>query len=302
MLRDILRFNRHGVATANDPAMTIGEFLGRLGTGAWFRDYYILPISGAIWSTPVQGILDFPAQALIRFFQNHALMGISGQHQWYTVQGGSVQYVKRLQAALTAAGVDIRKGSPVQGVQRSANSVQVRSRGTEWEAFDDVIFATHSDDALRLLADPTPLEATSLAAVRYQDNHAVLHADASVMPKRRATWSSWVYVQPKGAPDDKIDLTYWMNSLQPIPHDDPMFVTLNSNAPINPALVYDSTTFRHPVYDLPAQAAKARIAAANGTQNTWFCGAWMRNGFHEDGFASAVDVAIALRSRAEQPT
>lgn len=301
MLRDVLRFNRLGAALADDPSLSIGQFLEKLGTGRWFRDYYILPISGAIWSTPAQGILDYPAQAMIRFFQNHALMSVTGQHQWYTVKGGSIQYVTRLQAALTAAGVDIRTGAAVEGVRRVEGGVQVRCHGGEWEGFDEVIFATHSDDALRLLADASAQESARLSAARYQSNEAVLHCDTALMPKRRATWSSWVYVQRPGAPSDRIDLTYWMNSLQPIPQDDPLFVTLNSNAPIDPAKVYDTVTFRHPVYDLPAQAAKAEIAASNGARRTWFCGAWMRNGFHEDGFASAVDVAEALKSRAGEP-
>jgi len=301
MLRDILRFNRQGVALAQDPTLTIAGFLERLGTGAWFRDYYILPLSGAIWSTPAQGILDFPAQALIRFFQNHALMGLTGQHQWFTVKGGSIEYVHRLTAALTRAGVQLRLNARVQGVRRTAGGAEVRANGGVWEAFDEVILATHSDDALRLLADPTEAEARDLAAVRYQTNDVVLHCDESVMPKRRKVWSSWVYVQRKGDDPGRIDLTYWMNSLQPIPKDDPLFVTLNSNAPIDAGKVYDRVSFRHPVYDLPAQSAKARIAATNGARHTWFCGAWMGNGFHEDGYASALAVADALADPAGQP-
>jgi predicted NAD/FAD-binding protein len=160
-----------------------------------------------------------------------------------------------------------------------------------------VIFATHSDDALRLLADPSPDETRLLGAVRYQPNEAVLHADSSLMPKRKSVWSSWVYTEPQGPRPDRIDLTYWMNSLQPIPHDDPLFVTLNSNRPIRDKLIHDVVTFRHPVYDLAALSAQSSIRAMNGTRATWFCGAWMRNGFHEDGFASAVDVVEALRTQ-----
>jgi predicted NAD/FAD-binding protein len=155
MLTDILHFNRNAEAVANDSAMTIGELLGRLGTGAYFRDHYITPFSGAIWSTPTAGILDFPAQALVRFFRNHALMDIEGQHQWYTVKGGSIEYVRRLQTAMTAQGVDIRTATPVASVRREAGSVFVRAQGSEPELFDDVIFATHSDITLKLLADGT---------------------------------------------------------------------------------------------------------------------------------------------------
>jgi uncharacterized protein len=293
MLRDILHFNKHAEQAAQNPGLTIGELLRDLGTGDYFRDYYILPLSGAIWSTPVQGILNFPAQAMIAFFRNHALMGVTGQHQWYTVQGGSIAYVRRLQASLLARGVDIRLGAQVAAVRRN-NGVQVRCSGSEWEAFDDVIFATHADDALAMLSDATPAERGSLAAVRYQPNEAVLHCDETVMPKRRKVWSSWVYCEPAGPKQDRIDLTYWMNSLQPIPKADPLFVTLNATQPIRDTCVYDTVTFRHPVYDLAAVKAQAAIRAMNGTQNTWFCGAWMRNGFHEDGFQSAVDVVAAM--------
>jgi predicted NAD/FAD-binding protein len=297
MLSDIVHFNRNAEAVATDPAMTIAELLGRLRTGAWFRDHYITPFSGAIWSTPTAGILDFPAQALVRFFRNHALLGYEGQHQWYTVQGGSIEYVRRLQAAMIAQGVDIRTASPIAGVKREAGSVLVRSEGAEWELFDDVVFACHSDQALRLLADPTPHETQSLSAIRYQPNEAVLHADASLMPRSRKVWSSWSYVEPKAGAGDRIDLTYWMNSLQPIPMDDPLFVTLNTTRPIRENLIHDVTTFHHPVFDVAAFAAQDRIRVANGARNTWFCGAWMRNGFHEDGFASAVDVVEALAER-----
>ncbi len=297
MLSDILHFNRNAEAVAGDPTMTIAELLGRLGTGPWFRDHYITPFSGAIWSTPTTGILNFPAQALVRFFRNHALMDYTGQHQWYTVKGGSIEYVRRLQAAMTGQGVDIRTGCHVAGVKRQAGSVFVRAEGGEWELFDDVVFACHSDQALRLLADATPFESQALAAIRYQPNEAVLHSDPSLMPKSRKVWSSWSYVEPKSGPGHRIDLTYWMNSLQPIPQDDPLFVTLNTTRPIRDALIHDVTTFMHPVFDVAAFAAQDRIRVMNGAKNTWFCGAWMRNGFHEDGFASAVDVVQAMAER-----
>lgn len=296
MVRDILRFNKHAVATAK-PGMVIGDLLKALGTGSYFRDYYITPFSGAIWSTPTRGILDFPADAMIRFFQNHALLSNEGQHQWYTVQGGSVEYVRRLQGALTHAGIDIRLNTPVRGVRREGGVVHLRADGAEWEAFDEVIFATHSNDTLAMLVDASPAEASALGAVRYQVNEAILHCDASLMPRARKTWSSWAYVEPKGGPGDRIDLTYWMNSLQPIPHDDPMFVTLNANRAPKDELIYDQVSYAHPVYDTAALAAQGTIRAMNGTRNTWFCGAWMKNGFHEDGFASAVDVVDGLRAR-----
>ncbi|WP_309665242.1 FAD-dependent oxidoreductase [Tabrizicola sp.] len=294
MIRDIVHFNKHAEANATDPGMTIRDLLAQLGTGPWFRDHYITPFSGAIWSTPLSGILDFPAQALVRFFRNHALLGYDGQHQWYTVKGGSVEYVRRLQTAMQAQGVDIRLSAPIAGVRREDGSVQVRAQGGEWELFDDVVFATHSDVTLKLLADPTPAETATLGAVKYQPNQAILHSDTSMMPKSRKVWSSWSYVEPKGGPGAKIDLTYWMNSLQPIPQDDPLFITLNSTRPIRENLIHDVNTFHHPVFDVAALAAQESIRAMNGTLSTWFCGAWMRNGFHEDGFASAVDVVEAM--------
>lgn len=301
MIRDILRFNKRGLAIAQaDPVLTIGGLLAQLGTGDWFRERYLLPFSGAIWSTPTAKILDFPAHAMMEFFRNHALLGYEGQHQWYTVQGGSVEYVNRLSAYLDRAGVNLRAGTPVQAVRRGPMGVWVKVPGAEEEQFDEVIFATHSDVTLRLLADPTGAEAKYLGAVQYQPNDAILHCDTSFMPKRRKCWASWVYTE-RGAQDRaRISLSYWMNSLQPIPQDDPMFVTLNANHPVREECIYDTYSFDHPVYDLAALDAQAAIRGFNGTNRTWFCGAWMRNGFHEDGYASAVDVARAMDARARK--
>ena len=165
MCRDILHFNKHA-ESALRPGLTIGGLLEALRTGPYFRDYYILPLSGAIWSTPAQGILDFPAEALIRFFKNHALMQLSGQHQWYTVQGGSIEYVRRLQAELLRQGVDLRLSTPIAGIRRESNGVFIRPVGGEWELFDEVVMATHADDSLALLTDPSPQESAALGAVR----------------------------------------------------------------------------------------------------------------------------------------
>lgn len=300
MLRDILHFNAHAEQALRHPGLTIREFLRELGTGAWFRDRYLLPFSGAIWSTPCEGVLDFPAQALVSFFRNHNLMSNSGHHQWYTVQGGSAQYVQRLQALLEAQGVTLRLGTPVQAARR-APGPEVKAEGGDWQAFDELVFACHSDQALALLSDASPTERAALSAVGYQPNEAVLHCDAAVMPQRRKCWSSWVYVEPKGPRPDRIALSYWMNSLQPIPQDDPMFVTLNPVQAIDPAKIYDTKSFMHPVYDVAALKAQQTIRTMNGSRATWFCGAWMRNGFHEDGFASAVDVVEAMGARLALP-
>lgn len=296
MVRDILHFNKNALRVAADESLTIREFLAVLGTGGWFRDHYLLPFSGAIWSTPTEQILDFPAYAMVRFFENHALLNTTGQHQWYTVQGGSIEYVSRLEAALASMGVDLRYRAPVQSVRRMGGRVYVRAWGGEEEVFDHVVMATHSDDTLRMLTDARSDEKAALAAIAYQPNEIILHADESIMPKNRKTWASWVYCEDKVALSDRIDLTYWMNSLQPIPKNDPHFVTLNTKRPIRDELVYDTVTLRHPVYDLGALEAQKEIAAFNGADNTWFCGAWMKNGFHEDGLSSAVDVVRALRN------
>ncbi len=301
MIRDILRFNKNGLAVAQaDPSLTIGGLLQRLGTGEWFRERYLLPFSGAIWSTPTAKILDFPAHALMAFFRNHALLGYAGQHQWYTVAGGSVEYVSRLSTYLARAGVSLRAATPVQVVRRGPMGVRVRAQGGEEEQFDEVIFATHSDVTLRLLADPTGAERKYLGAVRYQPNEAILHCDAAVMPKRRKCWSSWVYTERGPQDRDRISLSYWMNSLQSIPQDDPIFVTLNANHPLREDCIYDSYSFDHPVYDMAALEAQAAIRGFNGANRTWFCGAWMRNGFHEDGFASALDVVRAMEAPARK--
>ncbi|MEM7631347.1 MAG: FAD-dependent oxidoreductase [Pseudomonadota bacterium] len=298
MVRDILHFNKNGLRIAlEDRTRTTAQFLEALGTGAWFRDYYLLPLSGAIWSTPTQKIMDFPAHAMIQFFENHALLSHTGQHQWYTVQGGSVQYVSRLEAAMLGHGVDIRLHAPVQLVRRTATGVEVKAWGGAWEAFDEVVFATHSDDSLSMLADASSAEQAALGAVKYQPNDVVLHCDDSIMPQRRQTWSSWVYTEDKGAQSDRIDLTYWINSLQPVPMDDPHFVSLNTKRTIRQEMIYDQTVLRHPVYDLAALAAQDTVREMNGANGTWFCGAWMRHGFHEDGYSSAVNVADAILAR-----
>ncbi|MBY5986829.1 NAD(P)/FAD-dependent oxidoreductase [Roseovarius atlanticus] len=298
MLRDIFRFNARAVRTAEAyPEASIGELLRTMGLGKWFRERYLSPFTGAIWSTPTEKVMDFPAHALIRFMENHALLGYEGQHQWYTVQGGSIAYVTRLEAALRRLGVGIRTGAPIAGVRRTQGGAEVRAQGAEWESFDEVIFATHGDDSLKMLEDPTPEERAALGRVRYQPNDVVLHCDTSVMPKRRAVWSSWNYMEGPAKRDGQIDLTYWMNSLQPIPMDDPHFVTLNSTRPIREEMIYDRTVLRHPVYDMDMLRAQAEVARINGDEATWFCGAWMKNGFHEDGLSSAYDVADAILAR-----
>ena len=290
MLGDILRFNRRAEALARDDSSTIGELMDDLRLGAWFQHFYLMPLCGAIWSTPPAQIRDFPARALVQFFRNHALLGASGQHQWWTVAGGSIEYVRRLERFLRGRGVAIRSGTPVRSVLRGDGRITVQSAGGA-ARFDQVIFACHSDQALKLLAQPTPQERAALSALRFQDNEMILHRDPAQMPRRRAVWSSWVYKADTTRPEPAIGVTYWMNRLQAIPESDPLFVSLNPSRPVPDELIYDQTTFRHPVFDAPALAAQYRLGALQGQNNTWYAGAYTRHGFHEDGFASAVRIA-----------
>lgn len=293
MLRDILRFNA-GAETevAAAPGLTIAALIEQMRLGARFRDHYLYPFCGAIWSTPDQDIGKFPASALVRFMRNHGLLSRGQHHQWWTVEGGSIRYVERLTAELIRAGVDLRPGAPVRAVTRRGGSVALRAEGAQDAIFDHVILATHAEQALALLTDASGAERAALSAIRSQSNHVILHADPSVMPRRRRCWSSWV---SRG--DTRLGstgVTYWMNRLQNIPDDDALFVTLNHGDGIDPRRIYDQVTFRHPVLDLAALDAQARIADMQGDRNTWFAGAWLRNGFHEDGFASAMRIARRL--------
>ncbi len=299
MIRDILRFNARAEATARDESATVADLMDDLALGDWFRRYYLTPLCGAIWSTPPSEIVNFPARALLQFFRNHALLSASGQHQWYTVSGGSRSYVERVTEHLTAQGVALRPGTPVTSVQRDPAGVTIHAEGCEPARYDEVILATHSDVALKLLAQPDAAEQAALSAIRFQDNEMTLHADTSQMPQRRAVWSSWVYKAETGRDEPAIGVTYWMNRLQNIDPADPLFVSLNPARPVAEHLIYDQKTFRHPVFDGPALNAQQQLRKMQGRNRTWFAGAWTRHGFHEDGFASAVRIAREMeRNRA----
>lgn len=297
MVRDILKFNAAVCEGPIDPEITIDALTRELGLGDWFRDYYLYPFTGAIWSTPTTDIGRFPAAAMIQFMRNHALVATTGQHQWRTVKGGSVQYVTRMAQRLRSQGVDVRLGTPVAGVRRVPTGVEVRCANGEWEHFDDVVMATHSDISLRLLSDATTQEKAALGDVLYQPNEVVLHCDRSLLPKRQAAWGSWNYIEDDQSQRDQIGLTYYLNRLQSLPKDDLALVTMNPMRPIKEACIWDTATFHHPVFDAAALRAQKTIAAFNGDNNTWFCGAWMKNGFHEDGLSSAFDVVARIQAR-----
>jgi len=294
MIRDILRFNALAERAATDDSATVGEMMDDLRLGRWFQDYYLTPLCGAIWSTPTDQIRAFPARSLVQFFRNHALLSWKNQHQWKTVSGGSVEYVRRLESHLRARGVAIRTGCPVQTVMRDGAKSTIRAANAPEARFDQVILACHSDDALRLLERPTPAETAALSRLNYQDNHMILHRDTDQMPRRRAVWSSWIYQADRSLTQDRIGVTYWMNRLQNIPETDPLFVTLNPARPVDERLIYDQTTFRHPVFDHAALRAQRALTDIQGQNNTWYAGAYTRYGFHEDGFLSAVNIVRAL--------
>ena len=296
MIRDILRFNSEAVpALERAGDVTIEALVSSLGLGERFRDHYLFPLCGAIWSTPAERIGSFPARALLRFMQNHALMSTRGQHQWWTVSGGSISYVERLAMALRHQGADLRTGAPVQLVTRVDGGVLLTAKGSTPERYDHIVLAGHADQSLALLADASEAERAALGAIRFQPNRATLHRDPSVMPDRRRCWSSWVYRASPGTPSDRtVGVTYWMNRLQNTPQDDPLFVTLNADRPIPQEAIYDEVVFHHPMFDHQALAAQETIAAMQGLNRTWFVGAWLRNGFHEDGIESAMRVARGL--------
>ncbi len=300
MINDILRWGKHAEAAADSDEITVGELVDKLGLGEWFREFYLLPMSGAIWSTPVTEIDRFPAKSLVQFFKNHALLAGNTPHQWWTVDGGSIEYVRRLEAAMIRRGVNIRTNAPVTHIDRglsagaSVPGVTLKTANAEAESFDEVIFACHSDQTLAILGDnATTAERVALGAIRYQPNRAVLHADARMMPKRKDCWSSWSYRSQGGA----IGLTYWMNRLQNIDEGDPLFVTLNPSTEIADELIYDDVSFAHPVFDRAALAAQQQIKSIQGLNSTWFAGAYNRHGFHEDGIASAMAVVDQIAAQ-----
>jgi predicted NAD/FAD-binding protein len=296
MIADILRFGKHAETAAKCDTKTIGELVDELRLGHWFRNNYLMPMCGAIWSTPVEDVDAFPAKSLVQFFRNHALLAGMKEHQWWTVKGGSIEYVRRLEASLEGRGCSLHKGTPITGIRRTPDSVVLCDIKGNKARFDDVILACHSDQALRILGPAaTPAEAKALGSIRYQPNTAVLHCDANQMPKRRACWSSWAYRSQGGA----IGVTYWMNKLQGIPENDPLFVTLNPSAEIPEDKIYDRAEFDHPVFDKAALEAQAQIRAMQGQNRTWFAGAYNRHGFHEDGIASAMRIVRMMNQPLE---
>jgi predicted NAD/FAD-binding protein len=261
--------------------------------------YFVIPAASAIWSSPHSAIYDFPAQAFFRFYKNHGLLGVGNYLPWRTVTGGSQAYVEKMTATFRDK---IHLQCQVRAVRRCASGVTLRLADDSERHFDQVVIATHSDQALRLLADPSPDERAILGGLPYQPNTAVLHTDASVMPRRRAAWSAWNYtLYARSGLDQPAALTYWMNALQSLGSDENYFVTVNPAASIDPARIIRTIPYAHPLYTLASFAARQRLPEINGRRQTYFCGAYFTYGFHEDGLQSGVRVAEALGVHWNQP-
>lgn len=292
LVRDVLKFNAQAQDTVErHPELNVQGLIDKLGLGDWFRRFYLLPMSGAIWSCPPCEMMNFPARTLVRFFANHHLMSFSGQPQWRTVTGGSQEYVRRLTASFAHR---IRTNCAAVAVTRQDGKIQIKDTQGGSETYDHVVMASHGDETLGLLKDADRDESSTLSCFRYQKNIAVLHRDESTMPRRRRCWAAWNYVSDGDVLHPRITVTYWMNLLQGIDEKYPLFVSLNPKRTIPDHLVFDRVEFDHPVFDKAAIAAQGRLAQLQGRRGTWFAGAHLGHGFHEDGLSSAVRVARAM--------
>jgi predicted NAD/FAD-binding protein len=292
MLRDLYRFYREAprdLALLNEVHTTLGDYLDAGAYGTAFRNDHLLPLAAAIWSAPQSKILDYPAASFIRFQDSHGLLRLRNRPQWRTVTGGSVAYVERLTRAYQDR---IRLGAGVSAVHRDGDGVKIRDRNGAVAAFDHVVIASHADQALAMLDEPTAEEQKLLGAFRYSDNVAVLHSDPALMPKRRAVWASWNYIGSGAADENCPTVTYWMNSLQGIPHDTPLFVTLNPHRA--PHQAHHREIYQHPLFDSAAISAQSQLWRLQGRRRTWFCGSYFGSGFHEDGLQAGLAVAEAL--------
>ncbi|MBD3817664.1 MAG: FAD-dependent oxidoreductase [Brevundimonas diminuta] len=288
MLSEILRFYRQApedLSELTDPQLTLGDYLKRQGFSEAFRDDHLLPMAAAIWSSPAHALMDYPAEAFIRFCGNHGLLKLVGRPLWRTVEGGSRVYVERLARAIP----DIRLDRGVTAVRRSGEGVVVHDSQGGVERFDHVVIGAHADQALAMLAEPTPREREVLGVFRYSRNLTVLHTDQSLMPRRRRAWASWNYI---GA-DDGLCVTYWMNRLQGLEGQD-LFVTLNPPRPPRPDTLLRSELYEHPIFNPAAIQAQKQLWSLQGQGGVWFCGAHFGAGFHEDGLQSGLAVAEQL--------
>ena len=296
MVRDILRFYREAPRLLDTPdpdSLSLGEFLDRGRYSEAFVADHLLPMAAAIWSAPARTMRAYPAAAFVRFCQNHGLLQVTGRPSWRTVDGGSRCYVERLVAALCGG---VRLDTAVMRIFRDSGRVELQDRQGHRRSHDHVVVATHADQALRLLDEPSAQEMTLLGAIRSQSNLAVLHSDAALMPRRRRVWSSWNYLSEGEADgEDRLCVTYWMNRLQGfLPKEPELFVTLNPIRPPREGTELGRFSYDHPVFDGTALAAQRRLWELQGVRNTWYCGAWFGAGFHEDGLQAGLAVAEEL--------
>ena len=291
MLIDIIKFNTKAKKYLQSD-ISLGELLQKLKLSDWFCNYYLLAMGASIWSTPRQNILNFPARSFINFFDNHGLLTINDHPQWYTVNGGSKEYIKKLTASFNDK---IILNCGVKKVTRHHDHIVVIDTQGHKIFYDHVIFACHSDQILPILETPTEYEKSIIGAIKYQANNMILHTDTSFMQQRRNAWSSWVYLsEAKKDNSPVVSLSYWMNNLQPLKTEKPIIVTLNPGREPNPDLIYDRYLFHHPVFDNEAVKAQEKLHLIQGKDRIWYCGAWQRYGFHEDGLLSAVNIASMM--------
>jgi predicted NAD/FAD-binding protein len=294
MLLEQRRFNRRAAEDLRNDAIgdaTLGEYLERLGASEYFSRHYLVPIAAAVWSSPDEDMLRFPARAFIRFFANHGMLALRHRPTWQTVVGGSQAYVRAFRSKFQGA---IRTNSPVTAIARSTDGVMVRTNGNT-EVFDRVVLATHADESLALVTDASPGETNLLSAWKYHRNPVLLHTDASVLPKDRRLWASWNYCRKSGAPSTgPLQVTYYMNRLQGLKSERDYFVSLNASAIVDPSSIIYSIEYAHPGYSSSSFAAQTGLRSLNGTNLTYYCGSYMGYGFHEDAVASSVDVAARL--------
>ncbi len=289
MLHDILRFNREAPYLIDSiHEIALGDYLAQGNYSRQFVDDYLIPMGAAIWSTDPARMLAFPARFFVRFFHNHGMLSVDQRPRWRTIRGGSARYVEKLVAPFSKR---IRLNTPVESVRRMPDRVMVKARGAEPERYDQVFFACHSDQALRLLTDATLLEREVVGAIPYQENVAVLHTDTSLLPRTRRAWAAWNYHVPdtRQAHQPRATLTYNMNILQSLQSRHTFCVTLNYTANIAPERILKRLTYHHPLYTPEGVAAQQRQHEVNGVNRTYFCGAYWGNGFHEDGVASALN-------------
>lgn len=294
LMRDIPRFFKTTLAklpTLPDD-VTLGDFLKAEGYSDFFRDRHLLPMAGAIWSAAAGDMRDYPAKAFLRFFDNHGLLKVKNRPEWRTVKGGSREYVSRL---IRDSAFETRLRTPIASIRRSPSGVTLRAVNGDEQVFDDVILACHADQALAMLGDASAEERALLSCFRYSQNRAVLHRDQRLMPRNRNLWASWNYLSelpPHAATTSAV--TYWMNSLQPLPVNTPLFVSLNPLTEPDVGKVLGEFDYTHPIFDPAAMAAQREMWRVQGVQRTWFCGAYMGSGFHEDGIQSGLAVAEQL--------